>query len=420
MKSKNFLKVMSTLLISITALSPLAASAATLKTGTMSKNSSASMTSGQISTGKIKTNLKNVIQNIQSQLETKINGSDKANDIMSGKYPIPSDTLKAIEGLKNATSLLQDILSKTTVSMEDWEKSREQIIAANEYYITCLKTLKSALDVQISSKAITEISNANFINQEITVISLFNGAYKMVTKSWIQEIEQKFKQNVDDEKFAMDALAKILAMQVIYNAYISPLTVVGAQGMLVTEAIEKVYATQYNYANTTLRDLIKDYAANVLRLTGNDYTGFTNYYLGRLDTDVIGQLNIIKQKNDEAKTIYVNDIAIIGSAQDKVTEFINSFISLVDNPLSFNLEAIVDILGDMMNAMDAVKKVTAATVAGDFRAQSQVATIKQTAIKVAQNMVALLKDLAYELKIKKDTTHCRKWKGTDASVCAYN
>lgn len=418
MKSKNFLKVMSTLLISITALSPLAASAATSKTGTSNNVSSAKLNSAQIQAGKIKLN--NLLQNIQSKLGTKINVEDKINDMMSGKYPVPGSTSKAIDNLKKTSSILQDVFSKTTVSMEDWEKSRNQVIAANEYYIAYLKTLKTALADQISSGAITEISNADFINREITVITLFNGAYNMVTRSWIQSVEEKFKQDVDDEKFAMDVLAKITTMQIIYNAYVSPLTIVGAQGMLVTEAIEKAYATQYTYADVTLRQIIKDYAANVLRLTEDDYASFTNYYLGRLDTDVIGQLNAIKQKNDESKAIYVNDITVIGSAQDQVIEFINSFLSLIDNPLNFSLEAIVDILGDMMNAIEAVKKVTASTVGGDFRAQSQMAAIKQTAIKVAQNMVALLKDLAYELKIKKDTTHCRKWKGTDASVCAYN
>ncbi|MBI2464284.1 hypothetical protein HYV57_04975 [Candidatus Peregrinibacteria bacterium] len=420
MKPKNLLKVMSTLLVMITALSPLAASAATSKTGTTSKNASTNLNAGQTSTGKIKTNLKNVIQKIQSKQGITSDISDKTPGMPDNKYPVPALTSKAIEDLKKATSLLEDVLSKTTVSMEEWEKAREQIIKANESYIAYLKTLKSALDAQISSKAITEISNTDFINREVMVISLFNGAYEMVTKSWIQSIEQKFKQDVDDEKFAMDALAKIATMQVVYNAYVSPLTVVGAQGMLVTEAIEKTYVAQYNYANVTIRDLIKDYAANVLRLTGDDYTSFTNYYLGRLDTDVIALLNTIKQKNDEAKGIYVNDIAVIGSTQDKVIEFINSLLSLVDNPLNFSLEAIVDILGDMMNAMEAIKQATAATVGSDFRAQAQMATIKQTAPKVVQNVAALIKDLAYELKIKKDTTHCKKWKGTDASVCSYN
>ncbi|MBI5754766.1 hypothetical protein HZA41_00935 [Candidatus Peregrinibacteria bacterium] len=414
MKSQHLLKIMGTVLIGITALSPLGANAATARTS--SAKSSVNINTEQ-STGKTKIN--DVLKNVQLKQGTTVDLSDKVRYKMSGKYPVPGDTSKNIDTLKKATSLLETTLTPTA-TMADWEKAREQIIAANSVYISYLTTLKSALDLQIKSGAITEIKDTKFIDGEMMVMTLFNGAYDMVTTSWIQSIEQKTGQDVDDEEFAMDTLAKIGAMQIVYNGYVSPLTVVGAQGMLVTEAIEKVYASQYDYANVTLRDTIKDYAVNVLKLTGDDYNSFMNYYLGRLDTDLIAQLNTIKQKNDEAKTIYLNDITVIASAQDTVNEFINSFASLVSNPLNFSLESIVDILGDMTSAMDAVKQITSTTIGNDFRAQSQMATIKQTAVTVTKNFTTLIQDLAYEFKIRKDTTHCRKWKGTDASICAYN
>lgn len=419
MQSKHLLTAMSALLIGITALSPLALSAKDSIGVTIDGAGATTDSSAPSVSNKIKTKIKMSAPHMSKTSSATVDFSDKVRGKMSGKYPVPGYSSKTLDTLKKATSLLETTLTETA-TMADWEKAREQIIAANSAYIAYLKTLKTALDSQISQKTITEISNTDFIDREAMVMSLFNGAYDMVTKSWIQSLEQKTGQDVDDEEVAMDTLAKIGAMQVIYNAYISPLTIVGAQGMLVTEAIEKVYASQYDYANVTLRETITDYAANVLQLTGDDYTSFMNYYLGRLDTDLIAQLNAIKQKNDEAKAIYVNDIAVIASAQDKVVEFTNSFLSFVSNPLTLSLESLVDILGDMTNAIEAVKQITAATIGIDFRAQAQMAVIKQTAVTVTKNFATLIRDLAYEFKIRKDTTHCRKWKGTDTSICQYN
>lgn len=308
-------------------------------------------------------------------------------------------TAKAVASgyLQNANTQkkIRNILENLKNNPSAWETARDNAIETNLITLRTLSFLKKRLTSEIQTKhTITEISDIDFLENEIAAIEAFNRAYNAITPDWIRKIEIKTRENLDDTVFATKIFNTLGLLQLLYHGYVSPFTMVGTSGLLLMKTNEAIIEKQYAHALITLPTQIEIYAENTLGLTGDDFQNFTSFYKQQIENDIIPYLDFIANESENAETIFLNDIYLsknLGSQGKKIVEELDRFLS---QPEEFNPSNISEFLANLLDLGIDLKKINETEISGTkYRATEKIRAIQEAYRKLTENTTKLYQDL---------------------------
>ncbi|MBI5755035.1 hypothetical protein HZA41_02350 [Candidatus Peregrinibacteria bacterium] len=298
----------------------------------------------------------------------------------------------------NTQKKIRNILENLKNDPLTWETARDNAIETNKISLRYLLFLKKRLISEMETKhTITEINNITFLENEIATVEAFNRAYSTITPDWIQKIETKTGESIDDVSFATQIFTTLGTLQLLYHGYVSPFTTVGASGLLLMKTNEPILEKQYTNALITLPTQIEIYAENTLGLTGEDFETFTFYYKGRIETDILPYLDFIANEFENAESVFANDTYLSESIGGKGKKMIEELDGFLARPEEFTPSKISNFLSHLIDLGIDIKKTTETEISGTkYRATEKIRAIVEAYGKLSENTEKLYGDLMGE------------------------